>query len=47
MNLRGDTGGREIITAHESELSLWPADGYPEACFADFDTVEDYERLKK
>ena len=47
MNLTGDTGGREIIAAHESELAPWPAEGYAESCFADFDTVEDYERLNK
>ena len=45
--LTGDRGGREIISAHPGALVLLPVDGLAEArCFADFDTIEDYERLR-
>lgn len=46
MELKGDTGGREIIAAHPDLLSLWPAERFPAKCFADFDTAGEYERLK-
>lgn len=45
--LKGDKGGREIIGRHQDELALWPAGDIDPKCFADFDTVEEYERLKQ
>lgn len=46
LELKGDTGGREIIAAHPGLLSLWPAERFPAKCFVDFDTAGEYERLK-
>lgn len=43
--LSGDRGGRDIIAAAGPLLALWPADEHDPKCFADFDTLEDYERL--
>jgi molybdenum cofactor cytidylyltransferase len=45
MELTGDSGGRSLLAAHPGELALWPAEAWPEKCFMDFDTLEEYERL--
>ena len=47
LDLKGDIGGREVIAAHPGALALWPVENVPAECFADFDTAEEYERLKK
>ncbi len=47
MGLTGDQGARALIEGRADELALWPADGLPEECFADFDTFEEYESLTR
>ncbi len=44
--LRGDQGGRSIIRENPAEVNLWPAENVEARAFWDFDTEEDYERLK-
>lgn len=46
LALAGDQGGRDILTESPEALDLWPADDLPAECFMDFDTRNDYERLK-